>query len=116
MPCTLLLVEDHAASRRMMARALRMSNHNVHEAETGEAAIQLLSNECFTVVISDLRLPGRISGLDVLRRQREMSAASKLLLVTSYGSVELREQAEALGASYMEKPISMERLLSFIAA
>ncbi len=116
MSCSLLLIEDHPLSREMFARALRRAKHNVHEAETGEAAVELLSTRRFNAVISDLRLPGSINGLDVLKYQKEKFPECKLLLVTGYGSNEAFEAAKALGAVYMEKPVSLEKMLSVIAA
>ena len=67
MACNLLLVEDDALSRRNLTIYLQQSAHNVFQADTGEAALELMSRVNFDVVISDLRLPGRINGIDVLR-------------------------------------------------
>ena len=86
MSCKLLLVEDHALSRRSLARALELAAHTVYEAESGEAALDLLSSWRFEVVISDLRLPGRINGLDILRQQKEKSPGTRLVLMTAFGS------------------------------
>ena len=115
MPCTLLLVEDHELSRRALARVLAARGHDVHEATTGEAAIELLANKTFTVVISDLRLPGTVNGLDVLKRQRQNVPGGKRLLLTAFGSAEIRKKTNEIGAVYMEKPISLDQVLSFVA-
>jgi DNA-binding NtrC family response regulator len=112
--CVLLLVDNHAISRRMLARALRMSNHSVQEARTGEEAIQMLIRRRFGGVISESALPGQISGLDVLMAQKQRWADSKLLLIGNFASLGDQQKAYALGASYMEKPLSMEQLMSFI--
>jgi DNA-binding NtrC family response regulator len=114
MACTLLLVEDHLPSRRNLAFALQSANHNVYEAETGEAALGLLSTVDFQVVISDYRLPGITDGLDVLRRQKEKSSASRLILITAFGSHEVQTEAAALGAAYVEKPFSLSDMLSLV--
>jgi DNA-binding response OmpR family regulator len=114
MSCTLLLVEDHLISRQILALALRRANHDVHEAETGEAAVELLSSVDFRVVISDFRLPGKINGLEVLRCQREKAPEARLLLVTAFGSDQVQKEAEALGALYLEKPVSLQDMLSRI--
>lgn len=114
MSCNLLLVEDHALSRRSLARALELASHIVYEAETGEAAVDLLSSRLFDVVISDLRLPGQINGLDVLRQQKEKSAGTRLILITAFGSAQTQTEAEALGALYIEKPFSLQDVLSRI--
>jgi DNA-binding NtrC family response regulator len=115
MTCTLLLVEDHLPSRRNLSFALQSANHNVYEAETGEAALNLLSSVDFQVVISDYRLPGITNGIDVLRRQREKSAEARLVLMTAFGSREVETEAAALRAVYIEKPFSLSDILSIVA-
>jgi DNA-binding NtrC family response regulator len=59
-------------------------------------------------LISDLRLPGQLSGLDVLKRFAKISPGKRLILVTAFGSDEIRTEAQALGAFYHEKPISLK--------
>jgi two-component system response regulator PilR (NtrC family) len=114
MSCNLLLVEDHALSRRSLAQALELAAHTVYEAESGEVAVDLLVRRPFEVVISDLRLPGKINGLDVLRRQKETSPGTRLILITAFGSARTQTEAEALGAVYIEKPFSLNAVLSSI--
>jgi DNA-binding response OmpR family regulator len=65
--CNLLLVEDDALSRRNLAIFFQQSEQNVYEADTGEIAVELIDRITFDVVVSDFRLPGRLSGVDVLR-------------------------------------------------
>jgi DNA-binding response OmpR family regulator len=111
MACNLLLVEDDALSRRNLTIYLQQSAHNVFQTHTGEAALELMSRVNFDVVISDLRLPGRINGIDVLRQHSQMLPGKRLILLTAFGSDEVRVEAEAVGALYHEKPISMDDLL-----
>jgi len=114
MPCTLLLVEDHLPSRRNLTLALQSAEHNVYEAETGEAALNLISTVDFQVVISDYRLPGITNGIDVLRRQREKSSKARLILITAFGSHDVQAEAADLGAVYVEKPFSLSDMLSLV--
>jgi CheY-like chemotaxis protein len=67
---TILLVEDHSVSRRNMAGFLTRNGYQVVEAPTGEEAVQLIKDvDHFSVVITDLRMPGTVNGLDVLAYQ-----------------------------------------------
>jgi PAS domain S-box-containing protein len=111
MACNVLLVEDDPLSRRNLTIYLQQSAHNVIQTDTGHAAVELMSQVDFDVVISDLRLPGRINGMDVLRHHSQMHPGKRLILLTAFGSDEIRAQAEAVGALYYEKPISMDKLL-----
>ena len=114
MACNVLLVEDDALSRRNLVIYLQQSAHNVVQTDTGEAAIELMSQVDFDVVISDLRLPGRINGMDVLRHHSQMLPGKRLILLTAFGSDETRAEAEAMRVIYYEKPISMEDLLGSV--
>ena len=114
MSCNVLLVEDDALSRRNLTIYLQQSAHKVFQADTGEAAVELMSRISFDVVISDLRLPGRMNGIDVLRHHSQMLPGKRLILLTAFGSDEVRSEAEAFGALYREKPVSMEDLLTSV--
>ena len=108
---TILLVEDHSLSRQNVARFFDISGYEVYQAENGEDAIALLSSTKFDVVISDLNLPGQITGLDILSKHRRIrSSDGGAILVTSRGSDEVRARAKALGAVYFEKPIFLTEL------
>ena len=116
MPCKILIVEDEPGARRNLAVFLHGASHNVHEAETGEIALGLISRMAFNTVISDFRLPGRLNGIDVLRRQRETSPETGLILITGFGSQKVLSDAKAIGADYLEKPLLLADLLSKIKA
>jgi DNA-binding NtrC family response regulator len=114
MPCNVLLVEDEPIARRNITLALRRGTHNVYEAESGEAALDLIARIRFDSVISDFRLGGGLNGLDVLRHQNAISPGRRLLLITAFGSDDVRSETEALGGFYLEKPLILSEVLSFI--
>ena len=116
MACSILLVEDEVVARRNISIFLQRAMHNVHQADTGEAALDLISRIDFSTVISDFRLPGRLNGIDILKCQREKRLpGNRLVLITAFGSAQVQKEAEAIGAVYMEKPLSLSELLSNIA-
>jgi DNA-binding NtrC family response regulator len=114
MPCNVLVVEDEALSRRNIALYLECARHKVFQAETGEAAMLLMSHVIFDTVISDLRLPGAVNGIEVLKHQNLLAPGNRLVLITAFGSDEVQSEAKALGALYMEKPLLLRELLSSI--
>jgi len=116
MPCNILVVEDEPLARRNISLFLQRARHNVHQAETGEVALGLISRVNFKTVISDFRLPGRINGIDVLKHQDATAPGKRLVLITAFGSDEVRTEAEAMGAVYLEKPLSLDQLLSTVEA
>ena len=106
----ILLVEDDRTSRRNLAAFLRMTGYEVHEAQDGEIALTLLTSTEFDVVISDLNLPGNLSGIEILDSLKTLPRKTDGILITGTGSDEIRSRAKSLGAAYMEKPIQLREL------
>jgi two-component system, OmpR family, response regulator len=106
----ILFVEDDRPTRRNIACFLRLSGYEVYEAEDGEAALKLLSTMPFDVVISDLNLPGQISGIDILDSLKTIPRKIDGILVTGQGSDEIKTRADSVGAAYMEKPLQISEL------
>jgi DNA-binding NtrC family response regulator len=113
MSCNLLLVEDNPLSRRNLTMFLQ-TEFTVHQTDNGEAALELISRINFEVVISDFRLPGKVNGLDVLKYQNGRDSGKRLILITAFGSEQAQAEAAAVGALYLEKPISLRDLLDTI--
>ena len=102
----ILFVEDDAVSRRSIANFLRLSGYEVHEAENGEAALELLSTMHFDVVISDLNLSGKLNGIDVLDALKTITRRIKAILITGRGSEEIKSKANSLGALFWKNQSS----------
>jgi len=113
-----LVVEDAATLRRGIVRALEESWGEVHEAESGDAAIARLGDrdaEPYDVVVTDLRLPGA-DGLAVLRAARDRDARTAVLLMTAFGSIESAVEAMRIGAfDFVQKPFELEQLEARVA-
>ncbi|HXV35777.1 MAG TPA: sigma-54 dependent transcriptional regulator [Myxococcota bacterium] len=108
----ILVVEDNDTLRRAVALALR-DRWEVLEVASGDDAIERISDAAcdpFDVVVTDLRLPGR-DGVSVLRAARDRDAATSVLILTAYGSIETAVEAMRLGAyDFVQKPLDLEQL------
>ena len=107
----LLLVDDEPALRSVVAERLREEAFEVTEAESGERAIDLLSEFAFDVVISDLRLPG-VDGHRVIEEALQRYPGIVAIVVTGYGTV--KDAVEALkqgAADFVNKPFQFDELL-----
>jgi DNA-binding NtrC family response regulator len=112
---TVLLVEDNSLARRNIATFLERAGYQVAQADTGEDAVRLIQTTGdFDIVISDLRMPGMISGLDVLSHQNRIAPETGSILMTAFGSDQIKNQTSKLGAGYIEKPIKLDSLLQEI--
>jgi DNA-binding NtrC family response regulator len=109
---SVLLVEDSSPARRNIAIFLERAGYQVAQADTGEDAVRLIeSTGTFDVVVSDLRMPGMINGLDVLSFHNRIAPHRGSILMTAFGSDQIRDQTSQLGAAYLEKPVKLNSLL-----
>jgi len=83
----LLLVDDDAAFRTVMAAELSRSGYDVRTAASGEEALAVCAQAEPQVVLLDLQLPG-MSGLDVLKTLRERRAPGEVVMLTGHGSID----------------------------
>jgi DNA-binding response OmpR family regulator len=109
-----LLVEDEPLARHSIAAFLERTSYSVHQAENGEVALDLIERVPFDTVIADFQLGGRINGIDVLKRQNDTAPGKRLILITAFGSPDVRSEVTAMGAVYLEKPFLLKDLVSQI--
>ena len=112
----LLLVEDEAPLREATAERLAEHGYRVVQAESGEAARDLLAEFAFDVVITDLRLPG-IDGAAVVETALERYPEIVAVVVTGYGTVQDAVAAIKRGAAdFVMKPFPFDHLLHILSA
>ena len=106
---SVLIIDDDAAFRFAMAKALRRGGYTVSEASSGEEAVEVLSNESVPdVALLDLKMTG-IDGLEVLRRCSPVPTS--VIVLTGHGTVKAAVEAMRLGAfSFLEKPVDADML------
>ena len=112
-----LMAEDDAPLRTMMAAALRRAGCEVTEATDGAQMLALLEEasrrgnlEAYHVIVSDVRMPN-LSGIDALSALRKAQRTTPVILVTGYDTEETYATACELGAiAVLDKPIDLEQL------
>ena len=106
---SVLIIDDDAAFRFAMAKALRRGGYSVAEASSGEEAVGALSNGSPPdVALLDLKMKG-IGGLEVLRRCGPVPTS--IIVLTGHGTVKAAVEAMRLGAfSFLEKPVDADEL------
>ena len=99
-----LVVDDERNIRLTLSMALEALNIPVDTAENGEEALQKLAEKSFQLMLLDLKLPD-IDGLEVLRQVVDKHSATKVIIITAYGSVEVAVEAMKRGAiDFLQKP------------
>jgi len=93
---------------------LKDAGYEVATAETGEEAIAMIKKKDFSVLVLDVRLPGK-TGIRILRDIKALKPEIKSIIITAYPTSELATEAKELGAiDYLVKPIApddLERLI-----
>ena len=108
----LLLVEDHAATRRHLGRVLRRQGYRILDAADGAEAIEVLDRERVDVIVTDLRMPG-MDGLGVLRRAKALDPYVEVLVVSGHGEEDTVLEALREGAvNFLRKPIDLDQMLA----
>lgn len=106
----ILVVEDNESLRVGIKLSFEEAGYAVSEAATGEEAIVKLETEPFHVVVSDIRL-GDLSGVEILKKSKEVNSEIEVILMTAYATVDTAVQALRLGAfDYIQKPFEIEHL------
>jgi DNA-binding NtrC family response regulator len=102
----ILIVEDEAGMRRILAVLLQKEGHEVYEAGTRKEALKTLTAQPLDLVITDQRLPDG-DGLDVLAAAKDADPSLPVIVVTAYASVELAVTAMREGAfDFITKPFN----------
>ncbi|MFO0930302.1 MAG: sigma-54 dependent transcriptional regulator [Gemmataceae bacterium] len=111
---TVLIVEDEAAQRRLLAGFVASLGFRVVEAGSAEDALALLQQPLPDMVLLDIRLPG-MSGLAALPEIRRLAPDLPVLLLTAYADVRQAVAAVKCGADdYLAKPVDLEELATAI--
>ena len=104
-----LVVDDEKNSRDGLARALRRA-YEVRVAESGAAALKILSEEPVDVMLSDLRMPV-MDGMTLMQRALAGSPDLTCILLTAYGNMETAVEAMRHGATdFLTKPVNLGEL------
>lgn len=115
MSARILLVEDDATTRRLLASGLASAGYDVADAPDGETAVALLGECQFDVVVSDIRMR-RVDGVQVLKAARDRPEPPAVIMLTGYSTVESAVAALRLGAyDYLQKPCELRDLLDRVA-
>lgn len=110
-----LVVDDEDAMRVTLAAGLELEGYEVVEARSGAHALELVRKQAFTVVISDVRMPG-LNGVDTFRELKRIRPELTVVLMTAFALEKLLEEAIAEGVyTVIYKPFSMEHLSRIIA-
>ncbi|MEN8149726.1 MAG: sigma-54 dependent transcriptional regulator, partial [Planctomycetota bacterium] len=112
---SILLVDDDPLILKSLSVVLSREGYDVHRAEGGTKALELIRDEGYDVVVTDFNMP-EVDGMQVLREVKARKPDTEVILITGYGTIEQAVEAIKVGAyDYVCKPIIDEEMKVIIA-
>jgi two-component system, response regulator RegA len=109
---SILIVDDDDVLRTRLARAFRERGYEARVAANYDEATTLARSDPPELAVIDLRMPGR-SGLELIRELKGLDPATRVVVLTGYGSIATAVEAMRLGATYyLPKPADADDILA----
>ncbi|MFA5845352.1 MAG: sigma-54 dependent transcriptional regulator [Thermodesulfovibrionales bacterium] len=106
----ILIVDDEPDICKALEFLLKREDYAVSAVHSGEDAIKKIKEESFDVVITDLKM-GRVDGMTVLEKAKELSPDTAVIIMTAFASIESAVDAMKKGAvDYIVKPFLNEEI------
>lgn len=110
----ILVVDDEKSQREILEMILSTEGYSVTTASSGEAALKIVREHHFDLVLTDLKMTG-MDGIELLGRLLNLDSSIIVILLTAHGSIDSAKEALRRGAfDYLEKPYDREQLLDTI--
>ena len=109
---SVLIIDDEERFATMLSKRLSLRGYSCEVAFDGESGLEMLFNQCFKVIVLDLRLPG-LSGEEVLERIKMKHPDLPVIILTGHGNEKEREKCMGLKAhSFLNKPVDLSTLVA----
>ena len=111
----ILIIEDEPVVVSLLKRIITGMGHEVVVAVDGAQGLALARSENVAVIVSDLHLPGEISGMDLIRRLHSAKPQCAIVIVSGYPSPDVLTECEQMGIKdFLSKPFEMTFVQSVI--
>ncbi|HKP96800.1 MAG TPA: sigma-54 dependent transcriptional regulator [Fibrobacteria bacterium] len=112
---SILIVDDEKITAFYLKDILTAAHYDVHLAQNGEEALEQLGARKFSLIITDLVMPG-IDGFALVRRVKQMQPELPVFILTAHGSYDVARKAQTIGADdYLLKPVNPDQLHAALA-
>ena len=110
----ILLAEDDDAMRTYLERALEKAGYVVDSVDRGTAALPLLEERRYDLLLSDIVMP-EMDGIELAQRCNEISADTKVMFITGFAAVTLKANRDQPQARVLSKPFHLKDLVLEVA-
>ena len=110
----ILVVDDELAMRESLREILELEGFQVSQADSGEAALQILSQAAIDLMLLDLKMKG-IDGLETTEAAKQLSPETVIIMLTAHGTLESAIAAMRRGAfDYLLKPAAVGDIIASV--
>ncbi len=106
----ILLAEDDDAMRAYLERALDKAGYHVESVDRGTAAIPLLKQHRYDLLLSDIVMP-EMDGIELARKCNEISPSTKVMFITGFAAVSLKASRQQPTSRVLSKPFHLRDLV-----
>ncbi len=113
---TVVLVEDEAQQRDILAMLLETEGYSVAPVDSAEKALEVVGHQPVNMIITDVKLPA-MDGFTLFDRVRGSSSTGQIpfIFITGYNNPSTIERVKTLGAAgYITKPYDLEKLVALV--
>ena len=112
--CQILIVDDEDFMRGAVLEVLRRANHVAMTASSAKEAIDIVSNRSFSVIITDVKMPG-MNGVELFRELKKRHPETSVIIMTGFPDLEDAVEVIKEGAvDYLQKPFPPDRLVELV--
>jgi two-component system response regulator PilR (NtrC family) len=106
----ILIVEDEENMREVLKILLEGENYLVTPASDGQEGLSYIDKDIFDLIITDMKMP-KVDGFELLRKIKEISPDTLVIMITAFGTTESAIEAMKLGAyDYINKPFKIDEI------
>lgn len=110
-----LIIEDERPIQQLLKRLIGNMGHGIIVASDGETGCKLAQDNEFDVILTDLHLPGTLTGMGLVRKIREAQPTCAVVIVSGHPSDDILEECKTLGITdFLSKPFELSFLRSVV--
>jgi DNA-binding NtrC family response regulator len=111
---SVLVVDDDVNMLAMLEKFLRRAGYSVQTTSDSVNALAMVEENQYDIIITDIQMP-RATGMDLLKRVRDLGRDSMVVMITAFGSVDSAVNAMKAGAyDYISKPFNIDEILALL--
>ena len=107
-----LIIDDEKSIRNSLKEILEFEKHSADVAENGLQGIEKIENSKFDLVFCDIKMPGDMDGMDVLKKLHAEHPEIPVVMISGHGTIDVAVEAIKMGAyDFIAKPLDLNRIL-----